>query len=241
MSQLSPVLYGRRLYARTLYAWNYDAETFSLVFNDGIGMVDAFNDELDKVLNDVITLVDNTLQKSASTTLIDSVTLTDAITTSFGKALSDAITVSDSAITTTGTKSLNDSITLGESFITNFVKMLSDTITLSDAQLSAITRVLNDNILVEDSVILTTMTVALQDMLLLQDWISVRLSKPNIWTVKRTQVPTMSLYGIILYGRSLYSGTGGVPWQTVKPAFTNGPINGKPNSWKSFNTLEDKS
>ena len=237
MSQPNPVLYGRRLYARTLYAWNYDAETFSLVFNDGIGMVDAFNDELDKVLNDVITLVDNTLQKSTSTTLIDSVTLTDAITTSFGKALSDSITVSDSTVEKTGTKALSDNITLAESFITNFVKELSDTITLTDTQVFAITRTLSDNILVQDSVILTTMTMALQDMLLLQDWLSIRLSKPNIWTVKQTQIPVSSLYGIILYGRSLYSGLGGANWQTVKPTFTQG-TKGKPNSWKSFNELE---
>jgi hypothetical protein len=200
-------------------------------------MVDAFNDELDKVLNDVITLTDEAL-KNTSTTLIDSVTLTDAITTSFGKALSDTITVSDSTVEKTGTKALSDSVTLAESFITNFVKVLSDTITLTDTEVRAITRTLSDSILVQDSVILTTMTMALQDILLLQDWLSIRLSKPNIWTVKQTQVPTMSLYGIILYGRSLYSGIGGTPWQTIKPTFSKGPTNGKPNSWKSFNELE---
>jgi hypothetical protein len=239
MSVLNPVLYGRRLYARTLYAWNFDVETFNLVFNDGIGLAEQFNDQLDKVLADVITLTDEALKTVEQQPLIDSITLTDAITTSFGKALNDTITVTDSTITTTGTKGLNDSITLGESFITNFTKVLADTITLTDAQLFAITRTLNDSILVEDSTILTTMTVALDDILLLQDWISIRLSKPNLWSVQQQRVPVSSLYGIILYGRSLYSGSGGTPWETLKPSFSKGPTNGKPNSWKSYNELEE--
>jgi hypothetical protein len=238
MSVLAPVLYGRRLYARTLYAWNFDVETFNLVFNDGIGLAEQFNDQLDKVLADVITLTDEALKTVEHQPLIDSITLTDAITTSFGKALNDTITVTDSTVTTTGTKALSDAITLSDAFITNYVKTLSDTITLSDAAVRAIQRTLSDAIRVEDSTILTTMTVALDDILLLQDWISIRLSKPNIWGVQQQRVPVSSLYGIILYGRSLYSGTGGIPWQTQGPAFSKGPINGKPNSWKSYNELE---
>jgi hypothetical protein len=240
MSVLNPVLYGRRLYARTLYAWNFDAETFSLVFNDGIGLAEQFNDQLDKVLADVITLTDEALKTVTHQPLVDSITLADAITTSFGKVLSDTITVSDATVTKTGEKSLNDAIVLTDAFITEFVKTLSDTITLSDAAIRAIQRTLNDSIRVEDSTILATVTLALQDILLLQDWISIRLYKPSIWTVKQTKVPVSSLYGIILYGRSLYSGTGGAPWETVKPSFSKGPKNGKPNSWKSFNELEDK-
>lgn len=238
MAQTNPVLYGRRLYARTLYAWTFDAETFNLVFNDGVGLAEAFNDKLDKVLSDVITLVDNTLEKSATRSLADNIALSDAITSSFGKALSDAITVSDSALTTTGTKALTDSVTLADAFVTALTRTLADTITLSDSDLKSITKALNDAILVTDSTILATMTMALQDILLLQDWVSIRLAKPNIWSVKQTQVPVSSLYGSILYGRSLYSGNGGVPWQTVKPTFTRNMPNGKPNSWKSFNELE---
>jgi hypothetical protein len=240
MSVLTPVLYGRRLYARTLYAWNFDVETFNLVFNDGIGLAEQFNDQLDKVLADVITLTDTALKTVNQQPLIDSITLTDAITTSFGKALSDTITVSDSTIAKTGTKALSDAIVLSDAFITEFVKVLSDTVTLSDVALKAIQRTLSDSIQVSDSTILATVTLALQDILLLQDWISIRLSKPNLWSVQQQRVPVSSLYGIILYGRSLYSGTGGIPWQTQAPSFTKGPVNGKPNSWKSYNQLEEQ-
>jgi hypothetical protein len=73
--------------------------------------------------------------------------------------------------------------------------------------------------------------VALQDILLLQDWISVRLTKPNLWSVKQIVVPVSTLYGRTLYGVSPYSSIKMIPWQTARAKPTNG-------GWKSFNELQ---
>jgi len=233
MSSLNPVLYGKRLFGRTLYSANPDPVTFNLNLSESVGATDALVDSVNKVILDLVTATDAAL-KSVSKPLADSTTITDAVTKSLQHVLADAVTPSDSAITTTGTKRLPDSLTITESFISTFVKVLADTVNLMDSDQEQVTRILTETLAVQDSVIQVTITKALADILLLQDWLSLRLQKPNLWTVNVAVAPSPSLYGRILFGRKLYSGQGGssVTWNTQAVV--------RPNAgWKSFNQLEE--
>lgn len=230
----TPVLYGNRLYGRTLYSENFDPVTTTLSFSESVGATDALTDSVNKALLDLVSITEAVL-KTASKPLADTQTITDAVAKSLQHVLADAITPSD-ATTTTGTKALPDSITITEAFISTFVKILADTVNLMDSDQEFVTRILTDALTIRDSVIQITITKALNDILLLQDWLSLRLQKPNLWTVNVATVPSPSLYGRILFGRKLYSGQGGssVTWNTQ--AVT------RPNAgWKSFNQLEEQS
>lgn len=230
----TPVLYGNRLYGRTLYSENFDPTTTTLSFSESVGATDALTDSVNKVLLDLVSMTETALKK-ASKPLADTQTITDAVAKSLQHTLADTLTLSD-AKTTSGTKVLPDSMTITESFISTFVKVLSDTVNLMDSDQEHVTRILSDLLLVQDSVIQLTITKTLNDILLLQDWLSLRLQKPNLWTVHTTVTPSPSLYGRILFGRKLYSGQGGssVTWNTQ--AVT------RPNAgWKNFNQLEEQS
>lgn len=234
MSVLTPVLYGNRLYSKTLYSDNPDPVTTTLTMSESVGATDAIVDTIDKVLLDLVSMTDAAL-KSANKPLADTQTIADAVAKSLQHALSDSVTLSD-AKTTTGTKALPDSMTFTESFITHFVKVLSDTVNLVDSDQEFVTRILTDALTVQDSTIQFTITKALNDILLLQDWLSLRLQKPGLWTVNMPVAASSSLYGRILFGRKLYSGQGGssVTWNTQKVV--------QPNSgWKSYNQLEEQS
>jgi len=234
VAQLTPVLYGTRLYSQTLYSENYDRETFNVVLSDSVGPLDALNSQLDKILADLVPLIDSVILKEADKVFVDSITLSDIIASSLEKTLSDAISNADSLVSDVN-KPLLDYVSFTDALVTNLTKALTDSIGLSEVAALNVTRSLSDVFSSTDSVIVVIVTKTLQDILLLQDWVSLRLSKPNIWTVTVPQLVFSSLYGRALYGRSVYSSQGRIiPWLTVKPAATNG-------GWKSFNELEPHS
>lgn len=202
--------------------------------SESVGSTDALTDTLDKVLTDLVTLTNTTL-KSVNKPLADTTTISDALAKSLSHAFADSVTASD-AKTITATKALADSISFTSALVTTFVKHLADSVTLTDSEQAAITHILMDSLLVQDSVITFTFTKALADILLLQDWLSLRLSKPSQWTVNVPAIPSSTLYGQILFGRKLYSGQGGTSaiWNTQPVVQPN------TNGWKSFNQLEDQ-
>jgi hypothetical protein len=229
MSQLTPVLYGNRLYSRVLYSENYDPQTFNVVLSDGVGATDSLTDQFTKVLSDVISSVDS-IAKQLNIPLADSVSFSDTLAKNLTQVLNDNTVLAD-LYAVTATKSLSDNVTLSEVLTTLLTKVLADTITLSDSKTIVSYKVLTDAVASVDSTIITTFTKSLQEILLLQDWISVRLSKPQIWQVSRVIVPTDTLYGRVLYGVMPYSAIGLKPWISIKPVSGN-------SSWKSYNELE---
>lgn len=233
MSSLNPVLYGNRLYGRTLYSENPDPVTTTLTMTDSVSSADALNDTIDKVLAEIVTLTDAALRK-VNKPLADTTTVTDAIMKSLSHTLADSVTPSD-AIAKSARKPMADSVTATDAFIFNFTKVLADSLTLTDADLKTVRRTLTDALSVQDSPISVVITKALSDILLLQDWLSLRLFKPSTWTVNVVKVPSSTLYGRVLFGRKLYSGEGGsaVTWNSQKPVQPN-------QGWKSFNQLEEQ-
>jgi hypothetical protein len=232
MSQLTPVLYGNRLYGQETYSENADPVTTVLTISDSVSSADAFNDTVNKLLEEVITATEVALN-NINKPLTDTTTVTDAFTATLAQLLSETITPSDSAITTTGTKPVIDGIALSESFVSTFVKILSDSVTMTDLDQKFVTRIVYDSLTVFDSNITVTITKALTDILLLQDWLSLRLSKPNNWIVNTTPIPVSTLYGRVLFGRSLYGQSNNrTPWNTTKPTLIN-------PGWRNYNQLEE--
>lgn len=234
MSVLNPVLYGNRLYGRETYSANADPVTTTLTMADSVSSADAYADTVNRLLADVMTVTEATL-KSVNKPMADSMTLTDAITKSLSHALAETVTPTD-AMTKSARKPMADSIAFTESFVTSFVKILSDTVTITETESDFVARVLTDSLSVQDGFVTVTITKVLNDILLLQDWLSLRLSKPNTWTVNVPKIASETLYGRVLFGRKLYSGQGGssVTWNSQKPVQPN-------NGWKNFNELEEHS
>lgn len=263
MSALNPVLYGQRLYGRNLYSANPDPVTTTLSMSESVGSTDALVNDATKALAELITFLDS-LTKSATKPLSDTVSTTETLTKLVTRLLADTTTLADSVghivrkslderdifITPTlyGTslygRSLysasvdetNPSVRVVDQLVVSIQKLLSDTTTMSDSVIHTIVKALSDNMTLTDSGIIVVLTKAFNEILLLQDWLSIRLQKPNLWNVSVVVTPSLSLYGRILFGRKLYSGQGGssVTWNT-QPVV-------RPNAgWKSFNQLEERS
>lgn len=260
MSVLNPVLYGDRLYSREAYSQNADPETFNVVLGETVGSTDALLNNATKSLTELISFLE-TLTTSGTKPLSDTTTLTETFAKLVTRVLSDTTAVADSTVAKHVTKQLfesftplgpvlygvnlygpttysvnydnmNTSVYVSDALLKSVSKLLADTTTLSDTQVRVVTKALSDLIQTIDSQVIINLTVALNDILLLQDWISLRLSKPQLWNVNTNIVVPDSLYGIILYGSNVYSGINTQKWVVNNPRATR---NG---NWRSFNELE---
>lgn len=258
MSQQTPVLYGDRLYSRTTYSTNADPETFNLVLGETVGSTDALLSNATKSLTELISFLE-TFTTSGTKPLSDTATVTDTFAKLVTRLLADTTTVADS-VAKTVTKPLseapiplefvlygaklygrtaysanfdvtNPSVHVDDTTLIKYVtKLLSETTTLSDAQLIYVTKAFSELVETIDSQVVLNLTVALNDILLLQDWISIRLSKPQLWNVQTTVVVPDSLYSYILFGRNVYSGLNTQKWIVNQP-------NSRRGNWRSFNEL----
>lgn len=151
---------------------------------------------------------------STTLTMAESVGSTDALADTLRKVLADMLTSTDSRVTAAMIKALTDSTTLSDMLVIAARLQLSDSL---DSPRDALTR---------------RVTKVIQDILLLQDWLSIRLTKANIWTQQIKVIATPTLYGQRMYGQPLYSGIG-IPniWNTT-------PVTPANSGWKSFNQLE---
>lgn len=234
MSVLNPVLYGNRLYSQTDYSENPDPQTFNLSFNETISEADSIGNDTTKPLMDALTLLDSYIT-TMQIVKTDTIALSDAFMFSAGRAFMDAIISADS-ITKTAKLSKQELVILTDTFVREVVKVLSDTVTSTDIKLFNISKALSEFINSTDSSIVLTISKALTDIVLIQDWISIRLMKPQIWTVAQAPLIGYStLYGRQLFGIPLYSGLSAIVWIGFQAR--NTPVTG--NGWTNFNEMRN--
>ncbi len=120
----------------------------------------------------------------------------------FTQAVSDSVTTSDSSIVKTVGKGLAESISFSESLVKAVAVLKADTLTSSDAIAKYATtrfsdavlssdlksaeqqRTLHDGLLLGDH--LLTIEAEITDTVRLEDWISLHLTKPGVWTEDST-------------------------------------------------------
>jgi hypothetical protein len=210
-----------------------DAKAISMTkpLSDTVTPTDAAIRTLTKALSDTMALSDST-SKTVSKPLSDSMTLSEAFMVSFGRAFADTVTLADS-IAKTAKISVSDVQALSDTVAHTIHKALSETITSTDSKALIISRVLSEFVNVMDAGIVLTITKGLNEILLVQDWISIRIEKPQLWTTgAKPLVAYSSLYGRPLYGVEIYSGLFATVWISIKP--TQPSVNG----WRNLNQLE---
>jgi hypothetical protein len=216
MSHFTPVLYGNRLYSRTLYEINEDFESATITLSDAMSVTDAqLLESINKALADLLMLTDSTTI-SSSHALSDTLTITDTLAKVLTRHLADSIALSDADVIF-ATKSLAEILTLLDSVILKTTtKSLVDTLTLTDQLVLTNLETLFDTLTLLDSQILTTTRKELTDFIDLKEWISVTLKRANPWQIVAATQRNIPMYGVVLYGQNLYGYTPDVVWN--KPA-----------------------
>lgn len=235
MSQLNPVLYGDRLYGKVTYSANADTETLMLMLNESMSMSDADVINTTKVLSDLATMMDS-ISASVNKPLSETVAMTETFVTTATKVLADSASMTDDK-TLSVTKPLAEAVALSESFLSNVTKPLADTVTMTEDFMLVLAHMLADFVTAMDAIAIT-MFVDLHEELLLQDWLSIRIQKPQQWTVAiPTQAPYNTLYGQVLFGQKIYSGLSGIMWVANTPTV---PSTLPSKGWRSYNQLNDQ-
>lgn len=203
------------------------AITAKKVLSDSLSPADTFVVHFMKVLSDIEFLSDSTTITTHKA-LSESMTLSEVFAISFGKVFMDTVTLADSIAKTSKLKP-SELMALSDTFSKTVRKALSETITTSDAKAFTVSKLLSEFINSMDSPIILTVLKALMDIILIQDWISIRLMQPTIWTTAQNPpVGYSSLYGRTLYGVKLYSGLHATVWIAIKPTVAG-------NGWTNFN------
>lgn len=208
------------------------AKQVSNHFSESLTPTDLVIHTINKLMPETLTPTDVTTY-NVNKPLAENLTLSETFIKSSTRTLSESITPTDLVLHAIR-KPMADSIAFTESFVTSFVKYLSDTVTLMDSDQENIMRILTELLSVQDSIITIIFTKGFNEVLLIQDWLSLRLSKPGIWTINVPIVPSNTLYAQTLYGYKLYAGQGGntTPWNTQQVVQQN-------PGWKSYNELEE--
>lgn len=136
--------------------------------------------------------------QTLSVVLSDTATLSDSLADSITKVLADVATITDILITTTGTKRLSESVSMAE-------------VTAFSAH-----HLFEDTMILIDSTHLTGIK-SLSDFILLNEWLSVKLNRANIWTTQSAALSTesdLTIYAEPQYSVPLYSGDSATVWVT---------------------------
>lgn len=224
MSQKNSVLYGSRLYGQSLYALTEDFETYNTAFYEATSLSDAQAVQtITKAINDILASADVTTISSLKS-LLDTEVLTEALVAALTKQLSETLPLSD-ATAITATKAVMDALlAVDGALVTLGTKPLDDAASLTDQIAATIQKVFTDVLNVLESRLLIDATKELTDFINFREWVSITLKKVNPWqTVSLTQAPA-PLYGVILYGQSLYGYTRSNVWNkptASRQSFTN--------------------
>ena len=94
---------------------------------------------------------------------------------------------------------------------------------------------LDDSLSSSDDLTQKTVVRRFSDVLLIQDWLSIRLQKPSIWTTPQLGLPSSTggvLYGRVTYGSVVYGSLPRTFW--ASEPVTTPSVNG----WRNYNQLE---
>lgn len=246
MAVLTDVLYGNRLDGTTTYSSNQDAESLLVTLSDSTSMSESMTSSDLQILAEAMSLAE-ALTKSVNKPLSESISLVESFTKSIAKPFSETMTLGDAsvrlatkvlpAITVTGPFPLygsllysiplygfsasglfSEAIVMLESVVSFLAtKVLSDTLTMSEQRAFIVARNLSDALQIVDNAVAIHQDKGFFDFILLQDWISVRLEKANIWNVPVSNEETIPLYSQVLYSQSLYGQTPTVVWGNDEP------------------------
>src|SRR5581483_7350786 len=130
--------------------------------------------------------------------------------------------------------SLTELQTMSESMAKFVTKALAENITSTDVKALIVSRLLSEFVNALDSTIALTISKGFSDIVSMNDWLSIRLQKPTVWTTgAKPLVAYSSLYGRPLYGTQLYSGLFATVWIGIKTKSAN-------NGWTNFNELRNQ-
>lgn len=133
------------------------------------------------------------------------------------------------------TLALLDTLAGTDTIVSLYTLVEADLITLSDVESFLTTKVLSDSLSSPIDSISISFTKSLSDVLLMQDWISIRLYQPGIWTTPIIGLPLSTdgtMYGTTQYGKVVYGNLANTVWSAQAP--TTPSVNG----WRSYNQLE---
>jgi len=215
MSNQTVVLYGNRLYDNITYSSNQDPQTFSASLSDSTSLTDArILDTITQLLADIQALIDTRLFSSQKI-LADTENLSENLIKLLNHSFSDSISLSDSEVLL-NKKVLQDTISALESIITTIgIKALLETLTLTESRFFQTSRILLETLVLHELSITVHESTTLADFTILNEWLSLKLNRANIWTSKsasETVNAILEIYDKSLYDKPLYSGMAGIDW-----------------------------
>lgn len=210
MATRTQVLYGNRLYGRVTYELNDDPQTFTATLSDSQASADAdtitigrnFADtqsSSDLLVKLVAKLLTETETMSDARVMLVQKILTetqgssDAFTARIGQALAETQPMTE-ARTFAVAKAFSESVTMTPTFTIQFIVSLVDGMTIID----------NSVVIVQ--------TKGFTDFVLLKEWVSIKLSRPNPWTAAQHVELSLTLYAQPLYAQKLFGATPTTAW-----------------------------
>lgn len=217
MATRTQVLYGNRLYGRVTYEENDDPQFLTANLGDSSSMADLEKVATGKVFPETETMSE-LLVKLAAKVLTEATTPSDARVLAVRKVLTESVSESESfAIKLARIFAETQASTDARSNAVG--KALAETVTLTETRAMSVASVFLDTLTIVDNSVHIVQTKGFGDLVLIKEWIGLKLTRANPWIEPSVIPASFTLFGQPLYGQKLFATTPTTNW--VMPASRN--------------------